>query len=63
MRTVRFFALPLLTLLFVAISHLGHAQDLPISPAPPPTSDGTAIDQGIAYVLMLVALAITYMIH
>ncbi|KAI3447078.1 hypothetical protein Pfo_003743 [Paulownia fortunei] len=32
-------------------------------PAPAPSSDGVAIDQGIAYVLMLVALAITYMIH
>ncbi|KAK4344306.1 hypothetical protein RND71_037400 [Anisodus tanguticus] len=32
-------------------------------PAPAPTSDGVAIDQGIAYVLMLVALAITYIIH
>ncbi|XP_019192050.1 PREDICTED: arabinogalactan peptide 22-like [Ipomoea nil] len=33
------------------------------APAPAPTSDGVAIDQGIAYVLMLVALAITYIIH
>ncbi|XP_051114129.1 arabinogalactan protein 41-like [Andrographis paniculata] len=33
------------------------------APAPAPTSDGVAIDQGIAYLLMLVALAITYMIH
>ncbi|KAK3021880.1 hypothetical protein RJ639_047384 [Escallonia herrerae] len=32
-----------------------HGQALP--PAPAPTSDGTAIDQGIAYVLMLLALA------
>ncbi|KAI3443681.1 hypothetical protein Pfo_000346 [Paulownia fortunei] len=32
-------------------------------PAPAPSSDGVAIDQGIAYMLMLVALAITYMIH
>ncbi|PIN21726.1 hypothetical protein CDL12_02499 [Handroanthus impetiginosus] len=32
-------------------------------PAPAPTSDGVAIDQGIAYLLMLVALAITYIIH
>ncbi|GMN31717.1 hypothetical protein TIFTF001_003368 [Ficus carica] len=31
--------------------------------APVPTSDGTSIDQGIAYVLMLVALALTYLIH
>ncbi|KAL9242914.1 hypothetical protein vseg_016871 [Gypsophila vaccaria] len=33
------------------------------SPAPAPTSDGTTIDQGIAYALMLVALALTYLIH
>nr|GLL27746.1 Arabinogalactan peptide 20 [Ipomoea trifida]GMD01821.1 Arabinogalactan peptide 20 [Ipomoea batatas] len=33
------------------------------APAPAPTSDGVAIDQGIAYALMLVALAITYIIH
>ncbi|XP_031255861.1 arabinogalactan protein 41-like [Pistacia vera] len=32
-------------------------------PAPAPTSDGTSIDQGIAYVLMLVALVLTYLIH
>ncbi|KAK6147776.1 hypothetical protein DH2020_018697 [Rehmannia glutinosa] len=32
-------------------------------PAPAPSSDGVAIDQGIAYVLMLVALALTYIIH
>ncbi|KAJ8768592.1 hypothetical protein K2173_022712 [Erythroxylum novogranatense] len=33
------------------------------APAPTPTSDGTSIDQGIAYVLMLVALVLTYLIH
>ncbi|MED6156238.1 hypothetical protein PIB30_012510 [Stylosanthes scabra] len=33
------------------------------APAPAPTSDGTSIDQGIAYVLMLVALVLTYLIH
>ncbi|XP_040381366.1 arabinogalactan protein 41-like [Oryza brachyantha] len=31
--------------------------------APAPSSDGTSIDQGIAYVLMLVALVLTYLIH
>ncbi|KAL2347980.1 hypothetical protein Fmac_001980 [Flemingia macrophylla] len=31
--------------------------------APAPTSDGTSIDQGIAYVLMMLALALTYLIH
>ncbi|XP_027768247.1 arabinogalactan protein 20-like [Solanum pennellii] len=33
------------------------------APAPAPTSDGTTIDQGIAYVLMLLALVLTYLIH
>lgn len=36
--------------------------DVPAA-APAPSSDGTAIDQGIAYVLMLVALVLTYIIH
>ncbi|KAK4786851.1 hypothetical protein SAY86_010684 [Trapa natans] len=31
--------------------------------APGPASDGTSIDQGIAYVLMAVALVLTYLIH
>ncbi|KAF5776243.1 putative arabinogalactan protein 16/20/22/41 [Helianthus annuus] len=33
------------------------------APAPAPSNDGAAIDQGVAYVLMLVALALTYIIH
>ncbi|KAL7600615.1 hypothetical protein Lser_V15G25627 [Lactuca serriola] len=33
------------------------------APAPAPSSDGAAIDQGVAYVLMVVALALTYFIH
>ncbi|CAD6230551.1 unnamed protein product [Miscanthus lutarioriparius] len=34
------------------------------APAPAPAiSDGTSVDQGIAYVLMLVALVLTYLIH
>ncbi|CAK9324812.1 unnamed protein product [Citrullus colocynthis] len=39
------------------------AQPHSLAPAPAPTSDGTSIDQGIAYVLMMVALALTYLIH
>ncbi|KAL6602760.1 hypothetical protein ACP70R_043121 [Stipagrostis hirtigluma subsp. patula] len=42
-----------------AAAEHAHAQP----PAPAPTSDGTSIDQGIAYVLMLVALVLTYLIH
>ncbi|KAJ0030262.1 hypothetical protein Pint_13327 [Pistacia integerrima] len=48
------------TLVVLAIG-LSNAQNL--SPAPPRTSDGVAIDQGIAYVLMLLALVLTYIIH
>ncbi|PAN16687.1 hypothetical protein GQ55_3G073600 [Panicum hallii var. hallii] len=43
----------------VAMPALAAAQ----APAPAPTSDGTSIDQGIAYLLMIVALVLTYLIH
>ncbi|KAJ1408231.1 Arabinogalactan protein [Sesbania bispinosa] len=33
------------------------------APAPAPTSDGLTLDQGIAYLLMLLALVLTYLIH
>ncbi|URD99751.1 Arabinogalactan peptide [Musa troglodytarum] len=33
------------------------------APAPAPTSDGASIDQGIAYLLMLLALVLTYLVH
>ncbi|XP_060218478.1 arabinogalactan protein 16-like [Lycium barbarum] len=39
------------------------AQEFAPAPAPAPTSDGVSVDQGIAYVLMLVALVLTYLIH
>lgn len=37
-----------------------NAQSSAAEPAPAPTSDGVAVDQGIVYVLMLVALVVTY---
>ncbi|XWS35864.1 hypothetical protein CRYUN_Cryun20dG0033400 [Craigia yunnanensis] len=49
------------TLVFAIMSLYVEAQSA--APAPSPTSDGTSIDQGIAYVLMLVALVLTYLIH
>ncbi|XP_062228928.1 arabinogalactan protein 22-like [Phragmites australis] len=49
----------LVVVIAMPASAAAHAQP----PAPPPTSDGTSIDQGIAYVLMLVALVLTYLIH
>ncbi|EOX95786.1 hypothetical protein QUC31_005206 [Theobroma cacao] len=48
-------------LVFAIVSPFVEAQSA--APAPSPTSDGTSIDQGIAYVLMLVALVLTYLIH
>ncbi|KAJ7945012.1 Arabinogalactan peptide-like protein [Quillaja saponaria] len=33
------------------------------APAPAPTSGRTSVDQGVAYLLMLVALVLTYLIH
>ncbi|PWA40638.1 arabinogalactan protein 22 [Artemisia annua] len=33
------------------------------APGPSPTSDGATIDQGVAYVLMMLALALTYIMH
>ncbi|KAJ0962969.1 hypothetical protein J5N97_028091 [Dioscorea zingiberensis] len=53
------FALMAVVLVLGIVSQAAHAQ----APAPAPTSDGTSIDQGIAYVLMLVALVLTYLIH
>ncbi|KAL4204111.1 hypothetical protein AMTRI_Chr01g130590 [Amborella trichopoda] len=58
---VSFGVMALLSLLITIFMPAVQAQSL--GPAPQPASDGTTIDQGIAYVLMLVALVLTYLIH
>ncbi|OAY48409.1 hypothetical protein MANES_06G156900v8 [Manihot esculenta] len=58
---VSFRVLAAIAVLYIIVLPLAHAQS-PAS-APSPTSDGTSIDQGIAYILMLVALVLTYLIH
>ncbi|KAI3691832.1 hypothetical protein L6452_31634 [Arctium lappa] len=50
-------------LLIFAITLPTAVHGQPFAPAPAPTSDGTSIDQGIAYLLMLLALVLTYIIH
>ncbi|KAK8602212.1 hypothetical protein V6N12_052026 [Hibiscus sabdariffa] len=47
----------------LALVQLSYGQAMGSSPAPAPSSDGTAIDQGVAYFLLLLALAVTYLIH
>ncbi|MBA0865903.1 hypothetical protein Goshw_016342, partial [Gossypium schwendimanii] len=44
--------------LFLALSQLSYGQSMGSSPAPLPSNYGSAIDQGIAYILLLLALAI-----
>ncbi|ESR58128.1 Arabinogalactan protein 20 [Citrus sinensis] len=55
--------LALLGLILAIASPAVEAQSPATAPAPAPSSDGTSIDQGIAYLLMLVALLLTYLIH
>ncbi|XP_042479589.1 arabinogalactan protein 41-like [Macadamia integrifolia] len=58
---ISFGVLAIIALIFSIVLPAVQAESL--APAPAPTSDGTSIDQGIAYVLMLVALVLTYLIH
>ncbi|KAL5161736.1 Arabinogalactan protein 20 [Glycine soja] len=58
---VQVFVMSIVALALAYVAPSINAQVLP--PAPAPTSDGIAVDQGIAYVLMLLALVLTYIIH
>ena len=53
------YALIFITFFFSGLMQISHAQ----TNAPSRMVDGKAIDQGVAYVLMLVALLVTYLIH
>ncbi|KAI5021857.1 hypothetical protein ZWY2020_058587 [Hordeum vulgare] len=58
-RTLFGFVAAAALLLAVLMPALAAAQ----APAPAPTSDASSIDQGVAYLLMIVALVLTYLIH
>ncbi|KAH7654162.1 Arabinogalactan protein 16/20/22/41 [Dioscorea alata] len=60
MSSVRGCALFIIVFFFSGLLELSQGQTIAPSPA---TGDGKALDQGIAYVLMLVALLVTYLIH
>ncbi|KAG5569734.1 hypothetical protein H5410_059500 [Solanum commersonii] len=57
------FSFIIISFMFMALVEFSFGQGMAPSSAPPPSNDGTTIDQGIAYVLLLVALAITYLVH
>ncbi|CAL5443079.1 unnamed protein product [Camellia sinensis] len=64
MKSMRSLALPIIGFMFMVLVEISRGQGVATAPSPaPPTGDGAAIDQGIAYVLLFVALAITYLIH
>ena len=52
-----------LALLFTISLPAAAAAAMDDAQSPSPTNDGTTVDQGIAYVLMLLALIVTYIIH
>nr|KYP41739.1 Arabinogalactan peptide 20 [Cajanus cajan] len=58
---VHVFVMSIIALVLASLPPSINAQILP--PAPAPTSDGIAVDQGIAYLLMFLALLLTYIIH
>ncbi|KAK9141969.1 hypothetical protein Syun_011369 [Stephania yunnanensis] len=63
-RVMRVLLLELLLVVAVALLlNASSAQSPEPAMAPSPTSDGVTIDQGIAYLLMLAALVVTYIIH
>ncbi|KAK3436497.1 hypothetical protein EUGRSUZ_C01051 [Eucalyptus grandis] len=65
MNAVRSCFIPVIVgFMFLTLLQLGYGQSMVPSPAPEgPSNDGMAIDQGIAYTLLLVALAVTYLFH
>ncbi|XVE70355.1 hypothetical protein DITRI_Ditri10aG0066000 [Diplodiscus trichospermus] len=63
MSSMRLHVLPVIGFLFFSLLQLSYGQSLGSSPAPAPSNDGTAIDLAIAYILLLLTLATTYLIH
>jgi len=59
MSSMRISALIFVAFFLSGLMQLAHGQ----ATTPSRNVDGKAIDQGIAYVLMLVALLVTYLVH
>ncbi|KAK8936072.1 Arabinogalactan peptide 16 [Platanthera zijinensis] len=64
MNSINAWALFFLAFFLSGLMQLSHGQDQQgPAAAPPMSNDGKAVDQGVAYVLMLLALLLTYLIH
>ncbi|KAM1029619.1 hypothetical protein FF2_041594 [Malus domestica] len=69
MNSSSFGVVAIIATFYAIVLPVARATSLAPAPAPAPTSvsaltsDGTTIDQGIAYALMLLALVLTYLIH
>nr|DAD26950.1 TPA_asm: hypothetical protein HUJ06_028418 [Nelumbo nucifera] len=65
MSSMRFYALPIVGFFVLVLLNVVQGQGISPSSAPAgvPANDGKAIDQGIGYILLLLALVITYLIH
>ncbi|KAK8956295.1 Arabinogalactan peptide 16 [Platanthera guangdongensis] len=63
MRSIKAWTLFFLAFFLSGLMQLSHGQEQGPAAAPPMSNDGKAVDQGVAYVLMLLALLLTYLIH
>ncbi|KAI0498077.1 hypothetical protein KFK09_021318 [Dendrobium nobile] len=66
MNCIRISVLLFLSIFLSGLMQLTHGQSMAAptpAAAPPMSNDGKAIEQGLAYVLMIVALLVTYLIH
>ncbi|KAM1676648.1 hypothetical protein FF1_042031 [Malus domestica] len=69
MNSSSFGVVAIIATFYAIVLPVARATSLAPAPTPAPTSvsaltsDGTTIDQGIAYALMLLALVLTYLIH
>ncbi|PKU75043.1 Arabinogalactan peptide 16 [Dendrobium catenatum] len=66
MNCIRISILLFLSIFLSGLMQLTHGQSMAApapDAAPPMSNDGKAIEQGLAYVLMIVGLLVTYLIH
>ncbi|KAK8936074.1 Arabinogalactan peptide 16 [Platanthera zijinensis] len=63
MSSIKAWTLFFLAFFLSGLMKLSHGQEPGPAAAPAMSNDGKAVDQGVAFVLMLLALLLTYLIH